>query len=76
MCIFAKKHTHSTMRTNIIIDDKLMERAMELSGAKTKRATVEKALTLLIRMKNQENIRALKGKLTWEGDLDTMRTDI
>jgi Arc/MetJ family transcription regulator len=46
------------------------------SGTKTKKATVEKALTLLIRMKNQENIRTLKGKLNWEGDLDTMRADI
>ena len=64
------------MRTNIIIDDKLMKQAMDISGTKTKKATVEKALTLLIRMKNQENIRTLKGKLHWEGDLDTMRADV
>lgn len=75
MCIFVEKHTHIAMRTNIIIDDKLMKRAMDISGAKTKKATVEKALELLIRMKNQENIRSLKGKLFWEGDLDTIRTD-
>lgn len=76
MCIFVMKHTHYFMRTNIIIDDKLMKQAMDISGAKTKKATVEKALTLLIRMKKQENIRALKGMLNWEGDLDTMRADI
>ena len=64
------------MRTNIIIDDKLMKRAMDVSGAKTKRATVEKALNLLVRIKNQQKIKALKGKLTWEGDLDIMRSDI
>ncbi len=64
------------MRTNIIIDDKLMKRAMDISGTKTKKATVEKALSLLIRMKNQEVIRALKGKLNWEGDLNQMRSDI
>ena len=71
-----KEYTHSNMRTNIIIDDKLMKRAMDVSGAKTKRATVEKALNLLVRIKNQQKIKALKGKLTWEGDLDIMRSDI
>lgn len=76
MCIFVKEYTHSNMRTNIIIDDKLMKRAMDVSGAKTKRATVEKALNLLVRIKNQQKIKALKGKLTWEGDLDIMRSDI
>jgi Arc/MetJ family transcription regulator len=64
------------MRTNIIIDDELMKKAMIVSGSKTKKATVEKALSLLIRMKNQEAIRALKGKLNWEGDLNQMRSDI
>lgn len=76
MCIFVKEYTHSNMRTNIIIDDKLMKRAMDVSGAKTKRATVEKALNLLVRIKSQQKIKALKGKLTWEGDLDIMRSDI
>lgn len=71
-----KEYTHSNMRTNIIIDDKLMKRAMDVSGAKTKRATVEKALNLLVRIKSQQKIKALKGKLTWEGDLDIMRSDI
>ena len=64
------------MRTNIIIDDDLMNKALKVSGTKTKRATVEKALKLLIRIKNQQKIKALKGKLTWEGDLDQMRSDI
>ena len=64
------------MRTNINIDEKLMKRAMDISSTKTKKATVEKALALLIRMKNQENIRALKGKLNWEGDLNQMRGNL
>lgn len=61
------------MRTNIVIDDELMEEAMRRSGATTKRATVEEALRLLIRTRRQGGIRALRGKVKWEGDLDTMR---
>ncbi len=63
------------MRTNIIIDDKLMREAVRASGLKTKRATVEHGLRLLVRLKQQAEIRRLRGKLVWQGDLDTMRTD-
>jgi Arc/MetJ family transcription regulator len=63
------------MRTNIDIDDELMNNAMHLSGHKTKRDTVEAALALLVRLKSQEAIRAVRGKLRWEGDLDEMRGD-
>jgi Arc/MetJ family transcription regulator len=63
------------MRTNIVIDDALMEQAMQASGLKSKRATVEAALRLLIQIKAQTGIRRLRGKVKWEGDLDTMRSD-
>ena len=63
------------MRTNIVIDDHLMERAMRASGAKTKRETVELGLASLIRLKDQEEIRHLRGKLRWTGDLAQMRRD-
>ena len=63
------------MRTNIVIDDELMDRAMRTSGAKTKRETVELGLTSLIRLKEQEEIRQLRGKLRWTGDLEEMRRD-
>jgi Arc/MetJ family transcription regulator len=63
------------MRTNIVIDDKLIERAMSLSGLKTKKATVEAGLKLIINLKQQEKIKEFRGKLSWEGDLDNMRTD-
>lgn len=63
------------MRTNIVIDDDLMTEALDVSGNKTKRETVEEALKLLIALKNQAKIRALRGKLRWDGDLDAMRTD-
>jgi len=63
------------MRTNIVIDDSLMNEALVISGYKTKKETVEEALKLLIAQRNQANIRNLRGKLQWEGDLAEMRTD-
>jgi len=63
------------MRTNIEIDDKLMKDALRLTGAKTKREAVEMGLRTLLRLRQQEELRQLKGKLQWEGDLDAMRTD-
>jgi Arc/MetJ family transcription regulator len=61
------------MRTNIDIDDRLMRQAMRSSGARTKRAAVEEALRLLIQTKAQKSLRRLRGKVAWEGDLDTAR---
>jgi Arc/MetJ family transcription regulator len=61
------------MRTNIEIDDRLMAKAMKASGAPTKKAAVEEALKLLVRIRGQARIRELRGKIEWEGDLDTMR---
>jgi Arc/MetJ family transcription regulator len=62
------------MRTNIVIDDDLMEKAMRASGAATKREAVEKALRLMVQMETQAKlIRSARGKLHWEGDLKAMR---
>ncbi len=63
------------MRTNIVIDDKLMNRVMKLTGLTTKRAAVEMGLKTLLKLKRQENIRNFRGKFDWSGDLDDMRTD-
>jgi Arc/MetJ family transcription regulator len=63
------------MRTNIVIDDKLMQQALELTGLRTKREAVEQGLKALVRLKQQERIRAFRGKLSWQGDLDEMRRD-
>ena len=63
------------MRTNIVIDDKLMEDALRTTGLKTKREAVELGLRTLIRLRQQETIRTFRGKLHWEGDLEEMRTD-
>ena len=63
------------MRTNIVIDDKLMADAMRLTGLKTKKEAVELGLRTLLRLRQQEEIRRFRGKLDWQGDLSAMRTD-
>jgi Arc/MetJ family transcription regulator len=63
------------MRTNIVIDEELMQQVLKLTGLKTKREAVEQGLKALLRLKQQEQIRKYRGKLHWEGDLDTMRRD-
>lgn len=63
------------MRTNIVIDDRLMAEAMAASGAATKKEAVELGLQALVRLRRQAGIRAWRGKLAWQGDLDAMRTD-
>lgn len=61
------------MRTNIEISDQLIEEALRVSGLKTKRAVVEAGLKALIRLKRQQKILDLAGKVHWEGDLDESR---
>jgi Arc/MetJ family transcription regulator len=61
------------MRTNIEIDDQLMQQAMRSTGARTKRAVVEAALRLLVRTQAQTGIRKLRGKVQWHGDLSESR---
>jgi len=63
------------MRTNIVIDDQLMTEALQLTDFHTKKAVVEEGLKLLVRLKKQQKIKSLRGKLRWEGDLDEMRQD-
>ena len=61
------------MRTNVEIDDKLMKEAQKLSGLKTKRAVMDAALKMFVRVQHQKDILKLAGKVRWEGDLDAMR---
>ena len=63
------------MRTNIVIDDQLMRNTLRATGLKTKREVVEKGLRTLLRLTRQSEIRRVRGKLHWKGDLDAMRTD-
>ena len=63
------------MRTNVVIDDELMSQALESGVYKTKRSAVEAGLRLLVQVNTQRRLRALRGKVTWEGDLEAMRRD-
>lgn len=74
LCVCKKTGVH-TVRTNIVIDDKLMQDSLRVTGVKTKREVVELGLRTLLRLGKQAEIRRLRGKLAWEGDLEAMRTD-
>ncbi len=61
------------MKTNIKIDDNLITQAQQIAGIQTVQGVVEEALRLLVQMKSQVQAKDLRGKLTWEGDLDSLR---
>ena len=63
------------MRTNLVIDDHLMSETLRATGLKTKREAVELGLKTLLRLQRQAEIRAFRGKLAWDGDLEAMRID-
>lgn len=61
------------IRTNVVLDNKLIEAGFKATGLKTRRELIDFALRELLRHKQQEKLLALKGKVTWEGDLEEMR---
>jgi Arc/MetJ family transcription regulator len=63
------------MRTNIVIDDRLMADTLKATGVKTKREAVELGLRTLLRLRQQTDLRKLRGKYAWEDNLDAMRRD-
>ena len=63
------------MRTNIVIDDKLMAETLRVTGLKTKREAVELGLRTLLALRKQSDIRRLRGKVDWVGNLGVMRRD-
>ena len=63
------------MRTNIVIDDDLMRDALKATGAKTKREAVELGLRTLLKLRKQQQIKTLRGRISWQGDLERMRLD-
>ncbi|MFM8605813.1 MAG: type II toxin-antitoxin system VapB family antitoxin [Cyanobium sp.] len=64
-----------SMRTNIVIDDVLMQQAMRASGARSKREAVELGLRTLVRLQQQAEIGSFRGRLHWDGDLESQRLD-
>ena len=63
------------MRTNVVVDDDLMESALKVSGLRTKKDAIEEGLKLLVQVKHQKEIKRFRGKLKWSGNLDKMRLD-
>ena len=61
------------MRTNLDIDDELMAQAQKATGLATGKAVVEEGLRLLVRLKEQEEILKLAGKVHWQGALADSR---
>ncbi len=61
------------MRTNIVIDDALMKQSLRATGLRTKREAVELGLRTLVLLKQQTELRKLRGKLSWQGDLPADR---
>ncbi|MCY7323958.1 MAG: type II toxin-antitoxin system VapB family antitoxin [Phormidesmis sp. CAN_BIN36] len=61
------------MKTTILIDDQLVNEALEATGLATQEEVVALGLKTLIKLKQQSQIKQFKGKLKWEGDLDEMR---
>ncbi len=63
----------AVMRTNIVLDDELVNNCIKATGIKTKKSLIDYALKELLRHKKQRRILELKGKVTWEGNLNEMR---
>ena len=63
------------MFTSLEIDDELFNEAWNLSGLRTKKGLIEEALRLYVRLHEQAQVRALRGKLVWQGDLDEIREE-
>ena len=63
------------MRTNVVIDDRLMGRALNAGPYHTKRSAIEAGLRLLVQVGSQRKLKDLRGKIEWDGDLDAMRRD-
>jgi Arc/MetJ family transcription regulator len=62
------------MRTNIEIDDSLMQEAMEVGQIRTKKQTIEFAVKEFIAAAHRRKLMDMRGKVLWEGNLDEWRT--
>lgn len=61
------------MRTNVVLDESLVEKAKALTGIKTTRAVIDEALRVLIQRRAQNQVRDLRGQMPWEDDLAVLR---
>lgn len=63
------------MRTNVVLDDRLVDEAMRLSDCRTKRELIHRSIEEFVKRRRQRRILDLAGKIKWEGDLDALRRD-
>jgi Arc/MetJ family transcription regulator len=68
-----RKRNCQMKRTNIVLDDSLVEKCMKTTGIKTQRALIDHALRELLRHESQVKLLELKGKINWKGDLSEWR---
>ena len=61
------------MATNLAIDPKLLDKALEVGGEKTKKATVNRALREFVARREQERLLELFGKFDWDAGFDYKR---
>src|SRR5687767_10935568 len=71
----AARYTMRMKRTNLVLDEDLLQEATRLSGEKTYSAAVQKALRELVRRAKARQILELRGSGLWEGELAAMRAD-
>jgi Arc/MetJ family transcription regulator len=62
-----------SVRTNIVLDDKLVEEGLKVTGLKTKKELVNLALKELVVRAKRKKILEFEGKIEWEGNLEEMR---
>lgn len=62
-------------RTNVVLDEQLLEEAVRISGEKTYARTIERALTEMVRRARARSIEVFAGSGVWQGDLSEMRRD-
>ena len=63
------------MFTSMEMDEELFMKAWRLSGIKTKKGLIEEVLRTYVRLHEQAQVRSLRGKLAWKGDLDEVREE-
>lgn len=68
-----RSEVNEMSRTNVVLDDTLVEECQKLTGIRTRRALIDYALHEVRRHRRQRRLLELKGSVEWEGDLSTWR---
>lgn len=68
-------HNRCMKRTNVVVDEQLLQEARQLTGIATMRELLDAGLRELIGRERRKQILSLRGQLNWQGDLDAWRAD-